>query len=71
MYDIIYDYILNNIFNSTYLVNYSQTIFGVSTTLNVWLSHTCTIILMVLFVGLLVGFAIWLFKLVSGFILLR
>ena len=71
MYDILYDFIINNIFNSTALSSYTSEIMGVSTNMNVWLSHTLTIILMCLFVFALYLFGKFLFKVVSGLFLLR
>lgn len=71
MYDIIYNFLLDNIFNSSTLSSYHSMIMDVDTNLNVWLSHTTTIILMVLAIWLLFVFVRWLFRLVSGLFLLR
>lgn len=71
MYDLVYQFILDNIFNSTTLNAYSSTILGVNTNLNVWLSHTATIIFMSVLLVLAYVFLRWLFRVVSGLFLLR
>ena len=71
MYTIIYQYLLDNLFNDTNLASYNQTILGVNTNMAQWLSHTLTIVSMVLIFVFMVIFIKWLFKLVSGLILLK
>lgn len=71
MYTIIYQFILDNIFNGSALNDYTQTINGVSTNMNVWLAHTTTIIIMCLIVTILVLLVRWFFRIVSSGFLLR
>lgn len=71
IYDIIYDFLINNIFNSTYLANYETSIMGVTTDLNVWLAHSVTIVIMLFFVFCLYLFTKFLFNVVSKIFMLR
>lgn len=71
VYTMLFEYIRDYIFNDNSLSAYETTIMGVSTDLSVWLSHTATIVLMVLFLACLISFLVWLFKFVSGLILLK
>ena len=71
MYDLVYQFILTQIFNSTTLNAYSSTIMGVSTNLNVWLSHTATIIFFGVLLVCVWIFLKWLFRVVSGLFLLK
>lgn len=67
LYDTIYNYFLG-LFNSTSLAQYESEIMGVSTTLPSWLSHTITIVVLVLlvvFLGLVVRY---IFRVFSGVI---
>lgn len=70
IYDLLYNYLITNIFNSSALDSFANSL-DVSVSLNQWLAHTTCIVLMILFVVLLILGAVWLFKLVSGFILLK
>lgn len=70
IYESLYDFITTHIFNFSGLDTFANSI-GIDTSINVWLSHTTTIIIMVLMVVVLISFLVWLFKLVSGFILLK
>lgn len=71
MYQFIYDFVKTHIFNNVSLSAYHNTISGVDTSLDVWLSHTTTIIVMCLFVTCLVLLIRWVFRLVSSAFLLR
>ena len=71
MYTLIYQFIHDYLFNDSNLENYTQTIMGVNTDMSVWLSHSLTIISMILIFVFLVIFIKWIFKLVSGLFLLK
>lgn len=71
LYDIVYNFIYGQIFNSSALSSYSTTILGVSTDLNVWLSHTTTIIFFGVLLVCVWCFLKWLFRVVSGLFLLK
>lgn len=71
MYDIIYSYLSEHIFNSEALEAYSTSIMGVNTNLNVWLTHTACIALMVVAVVLACLLVRWVWRSVSGAFLLR
>ena len=71
LYQIVYEFILNNIFNYSGLASYESTIMGVSTNLNVWLSHTATIIFFAVLLVFCFIFLRWLFRIVSGLFLLK
>lgn len=71
IYTLIYGYIYQYLFNDSNLQAYEDTILGVNTNMAQWLSHSLTIIAMVLIFVFLVIFIKWIFKLVSGLFLLR
>ena len=71
MYDLVYQFIYNQIFNSSELTAYHYTILGVDTNLNVWLSHTFTILFMCVLLICAWIFLRWLFKVISGLVLLK
>lgn len=71
MYDIIYSFISENIFNSATLDTYTYNISGVNTTLNQWLTHTACISIMIIAIILCVLLIRWVFRLVSSAFLLR
>lgn len=71
IYTLIYGYIYQYLFNDSNLQSYEDTILGVNTNMAQWLSHSLTIIAMVLIFVFLVIFIKWIFKLVSGLFLLR
>ena len=71
LYDLVYTFIIDNIFNSTSLSSYSTTILGVSTNMNVWLSHTATILFFAVLLVCIFIFLRWLFRVVSGLFLLK
>lgn len=71
MYDLFYEFIRDNLFNSQYLSTYTFNWFGVSTPINQILSHFVAVALIVLCVVVLLLFIKWLFRLVSGIFLLR
>lgn len=66
MYDIIYDFIHDNLLTSLDLSTYSMSVMGVNTSFDVWLSHTLSIISIVLLFIVAVLFTKWIFKLASG-----
>jgi len=68
LYDIIYNFFADNIFNSQALDSYSSEIMGVSTTLNQYLSHSATILLLCLGVFWLILVIRWVFRVFSGLI---
>jgi len=65
LYDTIYEFFLS-VFDSDYIENYSSTIMGVNTTLAQWLSHSATIVLLVLGIVWLILVIRWIFKVCSG-----
>ena len=71
MYTLIYDYIYNYLFNDLTLQSYEKTILGVNTNLAEWLSHSLAIISIILIFIFLVILIKWLFKLISGLLLLK
>lgn len=71
IYTLIYGYIYQYLFNDSNLQAYEDNILGVNTNMAQWLSHSLTIIAMVLIFVFLVIFIKWIFKLVSGLFLLR
>lgn len=71
MYDIIYDYLMENIYNGTGLTVYSSEVMGVQTSMAEWLGHTTTIVLMVVVVVLCALFVRWVWRFVSGAFTLR
>ncbi len=73
LYDIIYDFLLNNFFssNNTSLSNYSTSFFNTTITLDVWLSHTFTIITLALLFIVAVLIIKWLFKVFAGLIIIH
>lgn len=71
MYDIIYQFIYGSIFNSTSLNSFEFTIGTQTIDLNVWLSHTFTIISMIILLVCAFVFLRWLFRVVSGLFLLK
>lgn len=70
MYDLMYQYLVDYIFTSSSLDSFATSL-GMSVSLNVYLAHTTTILLMCLFVWLLIMGAYWLFKLVGGWFILK
>lgn len=71
MYDIIYSYLMENIYNGTALSAYGSEVLGVQTSLAEWLGHTTTIALMVIVVVLCALFLRWVWRFVSGLFILR
>lgn len=71
MYDIVYNYLTEYVFNGTALDTYQTSIMGVNTSLNAWLAHTATIALMVVAVLLCCFLVRWVWRLVSGAFLMR
>lgn len=71
IYTLIYGYIYQYLFNDSNLQAYSQSVLGVNTNMAEWLSHSLTIVSMILIFVFLVIFIKWLFKLVSGLFLLK
>lgn len=71
MYDIIYQFLLDNIYNSTDLVDVSTEIMGLSLNLNEWLAHSTTIFSMFLIVFFAIWLIRWVFKLVGGLFILK
>lgn len=66
MYDLIYNFLLNNLFNGTNAVTFDVN--GTSLTSMEWLAHSCTMVTMVLFFAFFVFAVIWVFKFVGGLI---
>lgn len=56
LYDLIYDFVINNIWTNTDLSTYVFNIGNNELTMNVWLSHTTTIISMALLIIVLILF---------------
>lgn len=71
MYDIIYDYISQNIFNSVSLNSITYSIGDANLTLNQWLTHTACISIMIIAIILCCLLVRWVFRLVSSAFLLR
>ena len=71
IYTLIYGYIYDYLFNDSGLRSYHSTILSIDTNMAQWLSHSLTIVAMVLIFVFLVIFIKWVFKLVSGLFLLK
>lgn len=65
IYDYIYDFYYG-LFNSNLVSGYHMTILSQDTTLAVWLSHTGTIVSMVLLLTLLFIVIRWVFRVFAG-----
>lgn len=61
IYDLIYDYFINHIWKSESLTAITHDISGVNMSMDIWLSHTSTIIVLTLLVVVLGIFVKWLF----------
>ena len=70
MYDIIYQYLMDYIFNGSTL-SMSTTIYGQTLSMNEWLAHSTTIICMCLIVFFGIWIIKWVFKLVGGLFILH
>ena len=66
IYDIIYDFLIDNVFASTTLDNYELSIMGVTTNMNQWLAHTVSIVAIILMVVWLVIVLKWIFRVFSS-----
>lgn len=66
MYQLIYQFLLDNLFNGGLASTYE--IGGATLTMDEWLAHTCTIVSMVLVFALFVILIVWVFKFVAGLI---
>lgn len=71
MYDYIYQFILDNLFNSNGLAVYEVSIMGITTNMNVWLSHTLSIIAIILIYIIAVLLIKGMFKLVVNLFRVR
>lgn len=71
MYQIVYDFIYNNVFDQSALRNWAWEIGGFNTNLRVWLSHTATIVCMCLFIFALILLLRWIYRLFAGLLLLK
>lgn len=71
MYNLIYDYIYNNLFNGSALNELTFEISNLTMNANEWLSHTATIICLCVLIFLLVCFVKWIFNLFSRLLTLR
>lgn len=71
LYDLIYDYFINHIWNSANLTAITHDISGVNMSMDVWLSHTSTIITLVLLVVVLGVFVKWLFGIFANLFTFR
>lgn len=71
LFNIFNDYINDNLFNNSVLSDMTFDMFGVTLSVASWLSITITIILMICFLIILFILFRWLFKLVSGWMLLK
>ena len=67
LYDTIYDFFYG-IFNSSKISNYSLEIMSQNTSLASWLSHTATIVLLVLGILWLILVIRWVFRVFAGLI---
>lgn len=66
MYDIIYSWVYDNFLNTQALNDFTFEMFNNTINMRVYLSHTITIVFMVLALVLLILFARWLIKLFAG-----
>ena len=66
LYDLIYDFFIDNLFTSSALAQYESEILGVSTNLNEYLSHTATITILIVGVVILLALVRWVFRVFSG-----
>lgn len=66
LYDIVYNFFIDYVFTNTTLssINYES----LALNLNEWLSHTCTLILMLLGVIWLILVVRWIFRVFAGLI---
>lgn len=71
LYQVIFEWFSNSIWANTNLDEFSFDIGGSSIDLDIWLCHTSTIIVLILLVVCCALFIRWIFKLVSGLILLK
>lgn len=71
MYDLIFNFIKDNLFNSTDLALLSTEVGSNSMTYVDWLSHSATIVCICLIIAILCLFVRWIFRLVGGLFLLR
>lgn len=71
MYQLIYDFLREHLFNGLALDNMTSSVLGQSMSLNEWLCHSLTIVSLVLIFVFIIIFVKWLFKVISGLFLLR
>lgn len=71
MYDLIYSYIYQNLFNSTSLSGLTFDISNMTLNANEWLSHTATIICLCVLICVLVCFVKWIFNIFARLFTLR
>lgn len=64
LYQVIYDWFSTYVFVGLPLSSFE--VGGVTLSLEEWLNHTATIVVLVVMVFLLFGLAVWLFKFIGG-----
>ena len=68
LYETIYDFFYNEVFNTSYLSGYHMTILSVDTTIAEYLSHSVTIVLLGLGVFWLILVVRWIFRVCAGLV---
>lgn len=68
LYETIYDFFYNEVFNTSYLSGYHMTIMSVDTTIAEYLSHSVTIVLLGLGVFWLILVVRWIFRVCAGLV---
>lgn len=71
MYTLIYQYIYDYLFNDTNLQSFNAEILGQNTNMAQWLSHSLTIVSMILLFVFGILILKWVFRLVGGLFLLK
>ena len=68
LYETIYDFFYDEVFNTSYLSGYHMTIMSVDTTIAEYLSHSVTILLLGLGVFWLILVVRWIFRVCAGLV---
>ena len=66
MYSLFFDWYYNTIFDDVNLKGFTSSVFNESIDFAEWLSHTASIISMIMFVVIMFLFIRWLFRLFGG-----
>ena len=66
MYNLIYDFIVDNLLQNTQLESLHSQVLGVDLTLQSWLGHTITVGIIIAIVLVLAVFVRWIFRQFAG-----